>query len=360
MVRLEFHSKLIIRSLEKEHGVSIIMSKKGKFLTYFPTIAILIVSLAAFIPGIIASEFKTDLEVNKSQLVELQDTYNWMGDEAQYIFSHDSNLYGLAWQEIQEAKILDIEYSFLVAANQTSALVNITYMNKIINHLQTAAIITMQTISNDIWNNFNTNPLNSYNVGYSSSGFAYIIEADVYFAKPLYINTTVDDFVNNIYGMFYTEPGQKLFFNDTMTLLETEYSDFLDDNFAWLEAPGEVFSLTKDCNLYNVTQDSVIHLGDYIIETYDEIRFADDMVNSLETVVSIMTVATLLASAMASRLADRKVYHQISIIRSDIKDDKDQIIKEVDTFSVVILILAIILALAGLVFTLLPAGIFGM
>ncbi|MHA1365620.1 MAG: hypothetical protein ACTSP5_04315, partial [Candidatus Heimdallarchaeota archaeon] len=109
------------------------MSKKGKFITYFPIIAILIVSLAAFIPGIIASEFKTDLETNRSQLVDLQDSFNWMGDEAQYIFSHDSNLYGLAWQEIQEAKILDIEYSFLVAENQTSALVNITYMNKIIN-----------------------------------------------------------------------------------------------------------------------------------------------------------------------------------------------------------------------------------
>ncbi|MHA1188114.1 MAG: hypothetical protein ACTSSK_14800, partial [Candidatus Heimdallarchaeota archaeon] len=286
------------------------MSKKGKFITYFPIIAILIVSLAAFIPGIIASEFKTDLETNRSQLVDLQDSFNWMGDEAQYIFSHDSNLYGLAWQEIQEAKILDIEYSFLVAENQTSALVNITYMNKIINHIQTAAIITMQTISHDIWNNFNANPTGSYHVGSSSSGYEYKIEADVYFARPLYINTTIDDFINNIFGMFYTEPGQKLFFNDTMTLLETEYADFLDDNFGWLEAPDEVFSLTKGCNLYNVTQDPVIHLGDYIIETYDMILFADDMVNSLETVVSIMTVATLLASAMASRLADRKVYHQ--------------------------------------------------
>lgn len=330
------------------------MSKKGKFITYFPTIAILIVSLCAFIPGIIASEFKTDLEANKQQLTEYRDSFDWMLDEAQYIFSHDSNLYGLAWQEIQEAKLLDVEYSFLVIENETSALVNITYMNKIINHLQAADIIIQQTISNEIWNHFNSNPMDVYHIGFSPSGFEYIIAPELYFTNPLFMNTTIDNFISTIFGLFYTEPGVNFFFNDTLNLLQTEYSDFLDDGFGWLNAPGDVYSLSKGTNLYNVTQNPVIHLGDLIIKTNTEVTLADDMVNKLQTVVSIMTVATLLATAISSRLADRKVHHQVSVIRSDIKEDEKLIIKEVDMFSVVILILAIILAICGLIFTLIP------
>ncbi|MHA1155252.1 MAG: hypothetical protein ACTSQK_04010 [Candidatus Heimdallarchaeota archaeon] len=65
-----------------------------------------------------------------------------------------------------------------------------------------------------------------------------------------------------------------------------------------------------------------------------------------------MTVATLLAAAMAGRLEERKISHKVSVLRSDLKNDESLIIGEVDKFSLLMITAALIIAVSALIFIL--------
>ncbi len=139
-----------------------------------------------------------------------------------------------------------------------------------------------------------------------------------------------------------------------MMQLEANYSSFLSQNFGFMVAEDTVFTLDGRTNLYNLTQEPLSYFQYQMSEAYGNIWEGERAVSRLQSIVSIMTIATLLATAISGRLGERKTSHQVSKIRSDLKDDESIIISEVDIFSIVLLALAILIAIGGILYTFLP------
>ncbi|UCG01137.1 MAG: hypothetical protein JSW11_16155 [Candidatus Heimdallarchaeota archaeon] len=79
--------------------------------------------------------------------------------------------------------------------------------------------------------------------------------------------------------------------------------------------------------------------------------FADEyesIANRITIGVTITTVATILAAAMGSRMAEKKSDHHFSVMLADMKEDSSLLEGEFDILAFLGLILAFILSLFGL------------
>ncbi|NHJ84429.1 MAG: hypothetical protein FK734_03150 [Asgard group archaeon] len=330
------------------------MTKKSKILGILPALSILLISTCAFVPSFLVSGLNDRLDNRTQDLSNNQMAYNWVTDEARYIFNHDSSLYTMAWQQINEAQRLDLEFSNLVYANQTDELTNMTYGAMILSHLNSISIMMDQTISFAIHMHFNATENAFFEFGVSPSGYLYGVPRIAWEQKPVYIKTTVDHFIKVLFGDWYSNPGEKLFSQITMDLLETNFTVDLQSPFSFLFAIDTVYTLDTASNLYNLTQTQLLDLQAEIEYLVFQINDLDTIIGNMQMIISIMTVATLLATAVSGRLEERKLAHKISLIRSDIKEDESIIVSEVDKFSVIILIFAVVIALAGLLYAFWP------
>lgn len=73
------------------------LSKLNKLIDYLPAIFVVLISTAAFVPGFLQSGASETLETDQKLLEDLQNSYDFMIDQARYIFEYDSSIYTLMW-----------------------------------------------------------------------------------------------------------------------------------------------------------------------------------------------------------------------------------------------------------------------
>ncbi len=268
------------------------ISKRSKFIKYFPIIAIIIVSGCAFIPGAMGNTISDDLEIEKDALEDWRLTYEWASNEARYIFDHDSDLFRLAWQELEAARLLDVEFNILAfAENETNTVVNETYMHLIMNHVNAAYIISDQSYSFAIHTFFTDNPdESSFILGETPSGIPYTISRFNWESKPIYYYSTVEVFLTIILSDWFNTPDYSYFLEQTMIQLRTNYSSFLSQNLRFMYAPDTIYTLDGRTNLYNLTQEPLLYFQDQMREAYENIWEGERAVSRLQSIVSIMTI----------------------------------------------------------------------
>jgi len=69
----------------------------------------------------------------------------------------------------------------------------------------------------------------------------------------------------------------------------------------------------------------------------------------ISTGVAIIAITTVLSAAMMSRLEDKKIEHNFSIVRKDILKDKNVVVSKTDRIAIPVLVIAAIISALGLV-----------
>jgi len=220
-------------------------------------------------------------------------------------------------------------------------------------HLSNVNVLADQTFSFYIDTDFSNNPEQLiYEIGESSTNDVYAINRSDWIEHPIFLRTTLVDFLVDTYSEWYSEPGISFFTNPTMEFLQTNYSDELNVEFHFLIAEDTIYTLDRRTNIFIITQIPLFIQNGKIANFVFKIGDAQTVVNNYQTIISVMTVATLLAAAMAGRLEERKISHKVSVLRADFKNDENLIIGQVDKFGLLVITAALILAVSALLFIL--------
>ncbi|NHJ04636.1 MAG: hypothetical protein EAX90_07425 [Candidatus Heimdallarchaeota archaeon] len=321
------------------------MAKKN-IVQYVPVIIVMLISVAALVPGILQNNLSEQVEDDTETLNNKQDSYEYFSDVARYVFQFDSDLYSMIWQELAEAKRLDIELTAL--GENATALENRTIVSIIVDHLMNAYIMADQTYSFGIHMTFTGDPTReTFHLGVSSTGDFLDITREAWETRPTYLLVTFEDFLTTIYGEWYGVPGQNFFMNHTMQLIYEDFSDMLANPFGLLYAANNLYSLDPGSNLYNLTHTPVFEMEGQIAQLRFIVQEGENIINNYKMAVSILTIATIMSTAIAGRLEERKIAHQISKVRADFKDDESIIVSSVDKFSLTLLLIALGIAIVG-------------
>jgi hypothetical protein len=319
-----------------------------KIAGYIPITLIMLISAAAFVPSFITNDITKELDKDYELLNDLQIGYDWITIQAENVYMFDSNVYSKMWDELAACQEIDTEW--ITLGSNATELQNQTFANKIFMHLGRISALAGQTYSFAIHTFFDlNNESNIYLFGKSSTNVPFVIERAFWEINPVYLQTTTRDFLNNIYPEWYAEPGTGFFFNETMDYLEANYEADLDSQINFLWAEDTPYTLDTRTNIYNLTHAPLIVLEQSIEELKFRIWDNEDLIANYQTVVSIMTVATLLATAISGRLEERRITHQLSKIRSEIQNDPEVVIPEIDRFSIGLLGIAVLVAILGLI-----------
>lgn len=329
--------------------MEILIVAKKNIITYVPVVIVMLISVSALVPGILHSGLSDEVEQAKDDLNDLQVSYDYFVELARYVFEYDSNLYGMIWHEFAEAKRLDIELSTL-GANATE-LQNLTYVSLMVDHLMNAHIMADQTYSFQIHIAFTLEPEKEiFHLGRSSTGYFFEIAREDWAANPTYIMTTFETFITTIYDQLYTSSTGGFFFEQTMQILENNFSEILSQPFGLLYADDTLYTLDQRSHLFNLTQTEVFKLEADIDNTVFVVQDGEYQLSRYQLSVSVLTVATIMSTAIAGRLEERKISSHISRIRADVKDDESLLISSVDAFSLILLFIALGIAAVGVLF----------
>ena len=328
------------------------MSKLNKFIGFLPPIFVILISAAAFVPGILQSDVTEIVERTNVELENARTTYDFMVEQANFVFEYDSDIYNQMWDKLQANKELEVEWMTL--GSNATLLQNHTFANLMMMNFGVANVLADQTFSFSIDTDLHNNPTQeSYEIGVSSTGQAFEIQRVDWISHPIFLRTTLGDFITETYAEWYSGgEGGAFFQNSTMDFLLDHYSDDLDSTFHFLFANDTIFTLDRRCNLYFLTQIPLFTQIEYINSLINVVKDAETLVADYSTIISVTTVATLLATAMAGRMEERKINHKVSLMRADLKNDENLIVGEVDKFSLLILTLALLIALGALIFIL--------
>ncbi|MFW9924867.1 MAG: hypothetical protein ACFFDW_16435 [Candidatus Thorarchaeota archaeon] len=322
--------------------------KRIKIINYAPAIIVMMISAAALVPGFLQDNVSSEADSNDNELNEKIIDYDYFTEIQLRVFEHDSNLYEKMWDEISYAYSQDLQLSILGSA--ATATENITYVKLIINALFNAHLISLQTYSFIMDREFTIDPLrDNFYFGSSSTGAQYTVDRTAWSEKPTYLHTTLGDFIEDYFIDWYGIENTTMFSPHTMQVLYANFSDELTYQYGFLHAPRIHYILNPGCNFYNITQLPLFELENDILELREQLQYYQGLESDYQMAVSVMTIATLLATVMSGRLDERKVSYKVSVIRSDIKSDDSLIIKEVDAFSLSILIVALLMAMFGII-----------
>lgn len=145
----------------------------------------------------------------------------------------------------------------------------------------------------------------------------------------------------------YDDLGSGLVINADGELYLKDYGLEAVDELIGLVGP-QIFVITdldKLIDLISIPIDAAINdLNDLSVELFEE----QAKQSALRRAISIITVATVLSAAMASRLRFRKTKVAFSEVRADINKDEKLLISQGDLIASVVLGLAVLIATLGL------------
>lgn len=170
-----------------------------------------------------------------------------------------------------------------------------------------------------------------------------------------------------IFDYFETSSSDLLLFSDDTAITKSEYDDLEEDLYIefdaetylkayGLEAVDELIAITGPQTIAISNAEGLTELLSIpIVNAIDELNdlnadLFDDQAkqSALRRAISIITVATVLSAAMASRLRFRKTKVAFSEVRADINKDEKLLISQGDLIAGIVLGLAVLIATIGL------------
>ncbi len=290
------------------------MNLKKLLISNGPTIMILVIAVAAAFGGFV--EGKTADNIQGLQLDvknQEQKVDNLIKESEQYILEDiDYFIRGIYY--LDEA--LQESARFLTAADVSEEL---AVLIQVAVNIDIAQEWFERTYSFEIFDNFE-----------SSSSDLLIFSDDTPITKSDY---------NNLEEDLYIEFDLEIFLKN--------YGLSAVDELVALTGP-QTFEMSSPAGLVELLSIpidlAIEQLNDLNAELFDE----QAKQSALRRAISIITVATVLSAAMASRLRFRKTKVAFSEVRADINKDEKLLISQGDLIAGLVLGLAVIIATAGL------------
>ena len=298
---------------------------------------IILVTIFAFIAGSIQNDIRLKADDARSRALRHQDNVEKISDRIAILSNLDGSQSLRAIDYFTEGAILALEYS--VISDTLTADEDLIYQLKFMAAMVQGNNLIKTTFAGLMHFEF----LEESNMDYyeitteEKAGVDYNISRDEW----------------ETFTPLYSIPKEQYYLNLGLESILDDLDD-LDDGWESADPDAEIFQLDWD-NIYS------LYRGPLWVEVKNQLdmeKLADyyeSVANRITIGVTITTVATILAAAMGSRMAEKKSDHHFSVVLSDMKGDTSLIEGEFDYLAFLGLILALILSLFGLY---LPLSIF--
>ena len=298
---------------------------------------IILVTIFAFIAGSIQNDIRLKADDARSRALRHQDNVEKISDRIAILSNLDGSQSLRAIDYFTEGAILALEYS--VISDTLTADEDLIYQLKFMAAMVQGNNLIKTTFAGLMHFEF----LEESNMDYyeitteEKAGVDYNISRDEW----------------ETFTPLYSIPKEQYYLNLGLESILDDLDD-LDDGWESADPDAEIFQLDWD-NIYS------LYRGPLWVEVKNQLdmeKLADyyeSVANRITIGVTITTVATILAAAMGSRMAEKKSDHHFSVVLSDMKGDTSLIEGELDYLAFLGLILALILSLFGLY---LPLSIF--
>ncbi|MFW9915124.1 MAG: hypothetical protein ACFFGZ_05890 [Candidatus Thorarchaeota archaeon] len=298
---------------------------------YFPFIVIVFVSACAFLAGYVQSNIAEAGEGYREDAQTHERNVDRMLDRLEFISSIDKNQYFEALQLEEDAIFLALKY-WWYHDNYTE--------------------FERELLLIDMFQKFHGS------IGLINSSVVGIIEND--FKKGL--STTYEFATKEKYGYNYIITREDWLEYDPIKeytraqYLALERNSALSEaisDYPEIEALGmygaDIFLDLDSDNWYDLYRQPIWHEMDKMQDAQELADRYDNYVNRITIGVAITTVATILVAAMASRISDKEMDHDLSVIRADVLKNKALVISERDMLAYLVLVVAVIISVVGLI-----------
>lgn len=299
----------------------------GFLLKRIALIIIIFVTIFAFISGSIQNNIRLKADEARSKALDHQQNVERISDRIAILNNLDGSQSLRALDYFTEGAFIALDYSVL--ASGLTPTEDLIYQLHFAEAMFTGNSLIQATFAGVMHFDFvEDNNLEYYEIATKEkNGFDYNISRDQWDTfTPLYTLTREQYYLN-------------LGLEDILDDIE-DLDDGMGDDFVFYQLDWD--------NIYS------LYRGPLWLEVEKQ-RMMEDLADEHESVanritmgVTITTVATILAAAMGSRLAERKSDHHFSVVLADMKEDPSLLEGEFDVLAFLGLILAFILSLFGL------------
>ncbi|MFX1514725.1 MAG: hypothetical protein ACFFC6_00305 [Promethearchaeota archaeon] len=283
-----------------------------------PTGIILLISASAFVAGLIQTDLTSNSVTLSQEKKLLENRLDRMREKANDIYIHELVTINEATHRATEIRLLDIDLSHNIAS-MTADEVNSVYsqikflLEQMKSYLEALDLAKM-------YSHFQVNDSDYVIASEEEDGYEYTITKQYHNENKVIENQTA----NMVYGFLYS-------------YLEVSS----------LGAPGWFYYPVGDFRTFLYTplkavQDEIDDLAVRI----DTLSFRADRIG---LGVSLTAIAVILSAAMATRINEKKMSYDLSVIQSNLDEGKTEIITESDLISIPVLLMAATLSILGVI-----------
>jgi hypothetical protein len=295
---------------------------------YIPFIVIVFVSACAFFAGYVQSNIAEAGEGYREDALTHERNVDRMLDRLEFISSIDKTQYFEALQLQEDAIFLALKYWWYYE--------NYTEFER-------------ELLLIDMFQKFHDS------IGLINSTVAGIIDND--FKKGL--STTYEFATKEKYGYNYIITREDwLEYDPIIEYTRAEFIALWDLSQAVSDYPeieilgmfgADTFLDLHSANWYDLYRQPIWEEMDKMEDAREIADRYDNYVNRITIGVAITTVATILVATMASRISDKEMDHDLSVIRADVLRNKALIVSDRDSLAYLVLALAVIISVVGLI-----------
>ncbi|MFX1285952.1 MAG: hypothetical protein ACFFB5_20080 [Promethearchaeota archaeon] len=293
-------------------------------------VIIILVTAFAFVAGYAQNDIRTKADESRTQAVGHQQNVERISDRIAIMSNLDGFQSLRALDYFTEGALIALEYS--VVADTLTPDEDLIYQLNFMAAMVTGNGLIQSSVAGVMHFDF----LEDSNMDYyeiatiEKNGYEYMISRDQW----------------EIYTPIYSVPKEQYYLNLGLESILADL-DNLDDGWESLDPDAAFYQMDWD-NIYSLYRGPLWEEVKNQLDMEDLADQYESIANRITIGVTITTVATILAAAMGSRLAERKADHHFSVVLSDLKSDPSLVEGEFDLLALLGLILAFILSLFGL------------
>lgn len=293
-------------------------------------VTIVLVTLFAFVASYTQNNIRNKTDEALTQAVGHQQNVERISDRLAIMSNLDGFQSLRALDYFTEGALIALEYS--VISDSLTPEEDLIYQLNFMAAMVTGNGLIQSTVAGVMHFDF----LEDSNMDYyeiatiEKNGFDYLISRDQW----------------ETYTPLYTVQKEQYYLNLGLESILEDLDD-LDDGWESVDPEAAIYQLDWD-NIHSLYRGPLWEEVNNQLAMEDLADQYESIVSGITNGVTITTVATILAAAMGSRLAEKKSDHHFSVALADMKSDPSIIESEFDVLALLGLILAFILSLYGL------------
>lgn len=291
---------------------------------------IVLVTVFAFIAGYVQNDIRLKADEARIQASEHEQNVERISDRLAILSNLDGFQNLRALEYFSEGALIALEYS--VVKGSLTPEEDFIYQLNFMNAMITGNSFVQTTFAGVMHFDFIEDPnMEVYEIStVEKAGFNYNISREQW----------------EIYTPLYTVPKEQYYLNLGLEDILDDLDD-IDDGWESADLDAKIYQLDWD-NIYSLYRGPLWDEVNSQLEKEDLADQYESIANRITIGVTITTIATILAAAMGSRLAERKSDHHFSVLLADLKSDPSLIEGEFDLLALLGLFLALILSFFGL------------